>query len=378
MFAYQTPEWIKQTRRKLELSQTQFWAPLCVTQSAGSRYESSRDVPDSVRMLLAIAYGTEPQRFEALKHASQRSSERVIISREVSGVTQRLTQRGGLYSLHLDDGKQRQVHSQDSVLRTLGNSWFKEALQGGEPAKPALVPTESAPPSGAVLVELPAENGHEAITVVWQRSNEYLRNDEKFPVTANEAIRWLGNALYNERCKAQTLGSKPVVQAQPQEIRYTMYEEPATEIDRVTEGGIPAGEMFVLGGGEKPEEVRYFVHGDLEVHRVTLRKTHYTAGHVSFEFAGVLLTYKNEDATKVLFENEDDARAQLQLNKTRYFVSEGGKITQVLFDGEDEDDVFFIADGFCHRIPKHAAAVKLFKSLGAAETAVAASRLLLG
>jgi hypothetical protein len=135
--------------------------------------------------------------------------------------------------------------------------------------------------------------------------------------------------------------------------------------------------MFVLVGGEKSEKVRYFVHGDLEVHRVTLRKTHYT-GHVSFEFAGVLLTYKNEDATEVLFENEDDARAQLQLNKIRYFVSEGGKITQVIFDGEDEDDVFFIADGFCHRIPKHAAAVKLYKSLGAAEKAVAASRLLLG
>jgi transcriptional regulator with XRE-family HTH domain len=288
-FLYQTPEWLKKTRKGLGLNQAEFWHPVGVTQSAGSRYESGRDVPDSVRMLLAIAYGTEPQRFEALKHASQRSSERVIISREVSGVTQRLTQRGGLYSLNLDDGKQRQVHSQDSVLRTLANSWFKEALQGGEPAKPAPVPTESAPSSG----------------------------------------------------------------------------------------GIRAGEMFVLVGGEKPEKVRYFVHGDLEVHRVTLRKTHYT-GHVSFEFAGVLLTYKNEDATEVLFENEDDARAQLQLNKIRYYVSEGGKITQVIFDGEDEDDVFFIADGFCHRIPKHAAAVKLYKSLGAAEKAVAASRLLLG
>ena len=154
-FLYQTAEWLKKTRKGLGLNQAEFWHPVGVTQSGGSRYESGRDVPDSVRMLLAIAYGTEPQRFEALKHASQRSSERVIISREVNGVTQRLTQRGGLYSLHLDDGKQRQVHSQDSVLRTLANSWFREALQGGEPAKPALVPTESAPPSGAVLVELP-------------------------------------------------------------------------------------------------------------------------------------------------------------------------------------------------------------------------------
>ncbi len=49
-------------RRERGLNQLQFWAPLGVTQSGGSRYESGRSIPKPVRLLLAIAYGDKPLR----------------------------------------------------------------------------------------------------------------------------------------------------------------------------------------------------------------------------------------------------------------------------------------------------------------------------
>lgn len=48
-------------RKKLKLNQSDFWYPLGVTQSGGSRYESGRKIPRPVQNLLAIAYGTEKQ-----------------------------------------------------------------------------------------------------------------------------------------------------------------------------------------------------------------------------------------------------------------------------------------------------------------------------
>lgn len=48
-------------RRKLGINQTQFWTPLGVTQSGGSRYESGRSIPKPVQMLLTIRYGTDKQ-----------------------------------------------------------------------------------------------------------------------------------------------------------------------------------------------------------------------------------------------------------------------------------------------------------------------------
>ena len=41
-------------RRKLGLNQAQFWAPLGVTQSGGSRYESGRNLPKPVAALLML------------------------------------------------------------------------------------------------------------------------------------------------------------------------------------------------------------------------------------------------------------------------------------------------------------------------------------
>ena len=54
-------------RLKLRLNQTEFWGRLGVTQSAGSRYESGRNVPAPTKKLLVIAYGTERQRGKMLE-----------------------------------------------------------------------------------------------------------------------------------------------------------------------------------------------------------------------------------------------------------------------------------------------------------------------
>ena len=48
-------------RKRFDMTQSEFWAPLGITQSAGSRYESGRAIPKPVQILLAIAYGTPKQ-----------------------------------------------------------------------------------------------------------------------------------------------------------------------------------------------------------------------------------------------------------------------------------------------------------------------------
>jgi DNA-binding transcriptional regulator YiaG len=49
-------------RQKVGLSQAEFWERVGVTQSGGSRYEQGRLVKKPIRMLLALAYGTETER----------------------------------------------------------------------------------------------------------------------------------------------------------------------------------------------------------------------------------------------------------------------------------------------------------------------------
>ncbi|MCL2525336.1 MAG: transcriptional regulator [Betaproteobacteria bacterium] len=46
----------REIRRKLGLNQQQFWSPLGVTQSGGSRYESGRNMPKPVRELLRLVH----------------------------------------------------------------------------------------------------------------------------------------------------------------------------------------------------------------------------------------------------------------------------------------------------------------------------------
>lgn len=49
-------------RRTLGLNQSDFWKPVRVTQSGGSRYESGREAPDQVIELLRLRYveGIDP------------------------------------------------------------------------------------------------------------------------------------------------------------------------------------------------------------------------------------------------------------------------------------------------------------------------------
>lgn len=58
---FKTGDDVRRLRLKLGLNQSQFWSPLGVTQSGGSRYESGRNIPRPVQLLLHLAYGTDKQ-----------------------------------------------------------------------------------------------------------------------------------------------------------------------------------------------------------------------------------------------------------------------------------------------------------------------------
>lgn len=48
-------------RSRHKLRQAEFWARVGVTQSGGSRFESGRNIPIPVSMLMTLAYGTDAQ-----------------------------------------------------------------------------------------------------------------------------------------------------------------------------------------------------------------------------------------------------------------------------------------------------------------------------
>lgn len=58
----------KLLRAKLGMNQSEFWSRISVTQSGGSRYESGRNLPKPVRVLLHLAYSPEKQATAMLKH----------------------------------------------------------------------------------------------------------------------------------------------------------------------------------------------------------------------------------------------------------------------------------------------------------------------
>ena len=58
---------LERIRRQLELSQEEFWGRIGITQSGGSRYEAGRRVPEPIRLLLAIAYGSRREREMVLR-----------------------------------------------------------------------------------------------------------------------------------------------------------------------------------------------------------------------------------------------------------------------------------------------------------------------
>ena len=54
-----TSEEVLELRRKSGLSQPEFWNPFGVTQSGGCRYETGRDIPPPVQVLLNIAFADD-------------------------------------------------------------------------------------------------------------------------------------------------------------------------------------------------------------------------------------------------------------------------------------------------------------------------------
>ena len=67
-----TGEEVLAMRKKANLNQSEFWSPIGVTQSGGSRYESGRNIPKPVQRLLEIAYGTEKQSAAAVEALRKR------------------------------------------------------------------------------------------------------------------------------------------------------------------------------------------------------------------------------------------------------------------------------------------------------------------
>lgn len=51
----------KAYRHELGMNQADFWQPVGVTQSGGCRYESGRDIPAPVQLVLHLTYGTEAE-----------------------------------------------------------------------------------------------------------------------------------------------------------------------------------------------------------------------------------------------------------------------------------------------------------------------------
>lgn len=68
-------ESVRARRKELRLSQGAFWGRVAVTQSAGSRYESERDLPEPIQLLLQLAYGTDEEAQELLAVLRASSSE---------------------------------------------------------------------------------------------------------------------------------------------------------------------------------------------------------------------------------------------------------------------------------------------------------------
>lgn len=58
---FKTGSDVQEHRKRLGLNQSEFWSAIGVTQSGGSRYESGRNIPKPVQLLLHLTYGTDKQ-----------------------------------------------------------------------------------------------------------------------------------------------------------------------------------------------------------------------------------------------------------------------------------------------------------------------------
>ena len=70
-FATVTGEVALAMRQKAGTNQSVFWSRVGIGQSAGSRYESGRNIPRPVQMLLRLAYGTKAQAAKQLEALHQ-------------------------------------------------------------------------------------------------------------------------------------------------------------------------------------------------------------------------------------------------------------------------------------------------------------------
>lgn len=64
--SYSSSRSVSERRNELQLSQDQFWSKLGVSRSSASNYERGREIPESVQLLLQLAYGDEAQARELL------------------------------------------------------------------------------------------------------------------------------------------------------------------------------------------------------------------------------------------------------------------------------------------------------------------------
>lgn len=59
---------VLKTRKAMDLNQSDFWRPLGITQSGGSRYESGRTIPAPTRKLFFLMYvaGLSGEQFDGV------------------------------------------------------------------------------------------------------------------------------------------------------------------------------------------------------------------------------------------------------------------------------------------------------------------------
>ena len=72
---FSSAEEIKAFRRKHGMNQSAFWGRIGVTQSGGSRYESERNIPVPVQLLLHIAYATDDRSNRLVDHLRKWKTE---------------------------------------------------------------------------------------------------------------------------------------------------------------------------------------------------------------------------------------------------------------------------------------------------------------
>ncbi len=72
---FSTSAEIKAFRQKHGMNQSQFWGRVGVTQSGGSRYESERNIPVPVQLLLHIAYAPADRAERLVAHLRKWKTE---------------------------------------------------------------------------------------------------------------------------------------------------------------------------------------------------------------------------------------------------------------------------------------------------------------